>query len=109
MKIVSKYKRKEWRDREIDNIRNLRNARKSSGCEICGYNRCLDALDFHHLHNKKFEVNNRKVGYLKMMKEMSKCIVVCANCHREIHAGAIKEPIREEKLPLLDIMMGDYD
>lgn len=59
------------------------------GCKICGYNKCIDALDFHHRDplTKKFSISNKgghSIGDLK--KEAEKCDILCANCHREIHS-----------------------
>lgn len=66
---------------------------RSKGCVICGYNKCEEALDFHHLDEKIKDRNISKAKRdfcLKTLKEeIEKCIVVCANCHREIHAGLI--------------------
>ena len=67
---------------------------KYRGCQICGYRRCPQAIDFHHLKDKKFEVG-RGAGQMrysikKLKIEIRKCIRVCANCHREIHAGIIE-------------------
>jgi hypothetical protein len=62
---------------------------KGGKCEICGYDKCLNALDFHHLNkeDKQFTLNNanynKSLDVLK--KEADKCILVCSNCHREIH------------------------
>lgn len=59
----------------------------SSGCSRCGYNKCAAALDFHHLDPS---VKERRVT-CKMWKsglgkiEAAKCILVCKNCHMEIH------------------------
>ena len=63
---------------------------KGGRCERCGYNRCLEALEFHHISSseKDFSVSSR--GYTRSWKrvreELDKCILLCANCHREIHA-----------------------
>lgn len=59
-------------------------------CALCGYSRCLDALDFHHRDPKEkgFQISgmfNR--SFKKLRPELDKCVLVCANCHREIHAG----------------------
>ena len=61
-------------------------------CHICGYNKCLNALQFHHIDptNKKFQISDSiwGVGKLKeqeIIDEVNKCILVCANCHCEIH------------------------
>ena len=58
-------------------------------CEICGYDKCLGALDFHHLDpsQKDFTISNSNIykNLDKLKEEVNKCILVCANCHREIH------------------------
>ena len=57
-------------------------------CSICSYNKCIAALEFHHVDptQKKFGIsvsgNTRSLNKLKA--EADKCILVCANCHREI-------------------------
>ena len=62
---------------------------KGGKCQKCGYNKCIDALEFHQLHPTQKDKN---FGNLKLrkwedqIKELDKCICVCANCHREIHA-----------------------
>lgn len=61
---------------------------KGGKCEICGYDKCEAALDFHHLNpeEKELQLSSGKTHSLKKMKlEADKCILVCANCHREIH------------------------
>lgn len=63
---------------------------KGGKCEVCGYNRCIEALEFHHndLSKKKFGISAK--GYTRswkeVMRELDKCIMICANCHRELHA-----------------------
>lgn len=67
---------------------------KGGACQICNYNRCQDALDFHHLDpsEKDFTIANYKGKILNdtIKKELDKCILVCANCHREIHSSFIQ-------------------
>ena len=61
---------------------------KGGKCEICGYNKCIEALEFHHLNReeKDFTISSYlRLGIDKLKKEADKCILVCANCHREIH------------------------
>lgn len=63
---------------------------KGGKCQICGYNRCIDALEFHHNDLSKKEFGISEKGYTRswksVMEELDKCIMICANCHREIHA-----------------------
>lgn len=63
--------------------------RMGGKCCICGYDKCLDALHFHHLDK---ETKEFKPSYLfncsvkKIQNELEKCILVCANCHSELHS-----------------------
>lgn len=65
---------------------------KASGCAVCGYSRCIKALDAHHLHSKVALVSKLAAGTSSLRRlnaELDKCIVLCANCHRELHEGLI--------------------
>jgi hypothetical protein len=60
---------------------------KGNKCERCGYDSCLAALEFHHLYGKDFGLSDGRTRSLERMKaEADKCMLVCANCHRELHA-----------------------
>lgn len=62
---------------------------KGGKCQICGYQKCSSALEFHHLNpeEKDFSLSTTSSykNIDKMKQEVDKCILVCANCHREIH------------------------
>lgn len=64
---------------------------KGNKCQCCGYDKCVDALEFHHLDEtqKDFGISDRNVptDWESIKNELDKCILVCSNCHREIHAG----------------------
>ena len=65
---------------------------KGGQCTICGYSKCIGALEFHHLDpaEKEFtmaKMKNHKRKWEDCKKELDKCILVCGNCHPEIHAG----------------------
>jgi predicted HNH restriction endonuclease len=66
---------------------------KGGRCEICGYSRCPDALEFHHLDDAKKDFGISAKGYTrsweKVKNELNKCQLLCANCHRELHASLI--------------------
>lgn len=61
-------------------------------CVVCGEDESC-CLDFHHTSNEK----ERAVGQLvcagcswdTIMAEVNKCIIICSNCHRKIHAGKV--------------------
>lgn len=63
---------------------------KGNKCSICGYDKCLDALEFHHINiaEKEFNISDRniKLNWPSIKEELDKCILVCCNCHREIHS-----------------------
>ena len=59
-------------------------------CQSCGYNQCHGALAWHHLHNKAEGISkliNKCAAWDKIIEEADKCVMVCQNCHCEIHAG----------------------
>ena len=61
---------------------------KGGECVKCGYKKCNSALEFHHTNPNKKDFgpsNNMNIAWEKLKKELDKCILVCANCHREIH------------------------
>lgn len=72
-----------------EKMRDIINNTKRQGCAIC---RELDVccLDFHHLRDKEFEVSTgTEVSLDRLLAEIDKCIILCANCHRKLHAGKI--------------------
>ena len=76
---------------------------KGGKCEICGYCKYQGALDLHHRDRKSKDFGIADKGYTraweKVKTELDKCILVCANCHREVEAGIAQLPgvIRVEK------------
>jgi hypothetical protein len=64
---------------------------KGGKCEICGYNKCIGALQFHHIdeNEKDFEIaalyNRGHYDIEPIYKEIDKCQLLCANCHAEKH------------------------
>jgi len=62
---------------------------KTNGCQICGYNKCADSLEFHHKdpNTKELTISAavRAWGPERLVEELNKCIILCANCHRELH------------------------
>lgn len=66
------------------------NYKRTHPCSICGES-AIECLDFHHLRDKEVEVAKlrRKGSLKKVIEEIDKCVVLCANCHRKVHAGTI--------------------
>lgn len=61
-------------------------------CACCGYKKCISALELHHLNpsEKEFTISsNVNRAWEKVINELPKTILVCANCHREIHSNLI--------------------
>lgn len=60
-------------------------------CIICGESEPC-CIDFHHINpdTKEFTISQHLgKGRDVLRKEISKCICVCANCHRKIHFDSI--------------------
>jgi len=60
-------------------------------CSVCGYDKCVEALEFHHLdptvkekHSNGRGIDRRR-SFEKQKPELDKCVLLCANCHREVH------------------------
>ena len=94
------YKKRPWRYKEISKARKekvvsfVREFKSERGCYACGYNRHPEALDLHHLDpsSKEYSIStliSNRVCEDVIIKELEKCIVLCSNCHRELHAGHI--------------------
>jgi len=71
-------------------------AYKGGRCELCGYDRCPEALEFHHLNGEEKDFGISSKGYTRswaaVRRELEKCALLCANCHREVHAGIAAFP-----------------
>ncbi len=72
-------------------------AYKGGKCSLCKYNKCLSALEFHHLDPNQKDFNISKIKKTRMdeevIQELDKCVLLCSNCHREAHEKLIKIPI----------------
>lgn len=76
---------------------------KGGKCERCGYDRSINALQFHHLNprEKDFDLsvkyNSGCYDMKTFYKEVDKCILVCANCHAEIHESLWNDEVYNEQ------------
>ena len=76
---------KRGRQRKLDLIKLFQ-----GGCGKCGYKKNYAALEFHHVNpdEKAFQLDlrslsNRNLGVI--LEEVKKCILLCSNCHAELH------------------------
>lgn len=92
-----------WRCRKCRGNRSYRSQRRRKAelivllggqCKICGYNKSIWALDFHHREKstKSFQIS-RCLGRSKetLAAEAMKCDLLCRNCHAEIEESEWRE------------------
>lgn len=83
-------------------------------CELCGYNRCIQALEFHHFNpkDKNFGISqmNGVKNFITLLEEIKKCCLLCSNCHQEVESGysSIKEENRNDYLILIELEIQKY-
>jgi hypothetical protein len=61
---------------------------KGGKCELCGYCNCVGSLHFHHKDPSQKDPNWKKMKgwkFDRIKQEIDKCLLVCANCHGELH------------------------
>lgn len=86
-------------DKEKDRIKDRKSKirswyqtlKRTLSCEVCGED-APECIDFHHEEEKDFTIAdalNKGYSIQRILDEMSKCKVLCANCHRKLHAGTL--------------------
>ncbi len=65
---------------------------KGGCCKICGYKKSIGALEFHHTdpNEKDFAISGKSYSFERLKKEVDKCILVCSNCHIEVHEEIVR-------------------
>lgn len=80
-------------NRKNQELREYLLSEKEKGCSLCG-ERCIPCLEFHHVDPESKDMSVSQMinyGNLNRLKEeMSKCVLLCANCHRKVHHGIIE-------------------
>lgn len=94
-KKIKKLTDKELKENKVEQVLEWRKRAKiklveykGGKCERCGYNKCIEALEFHHRNpsEKSFTISGKSFSLKRLKKEADKCILVCSNCHKEIHS-----------------------
>ncbi len=70
-------------------------------CIVCGYARCLRALQFHHINPKDKSFNLSKYSHLShktYLEECKKCALLCSNCHCEVEEGLIELDFNQNEI-----------
>lgn len=95
----SEHKLKKHRERRRDLKRRLV-ALFGGKCQVCTYSRSLSALDFHHLDPAKKEFAIARMDKFSLMvEEAKKCMLLCSNCHHEVHDGILDVKSRARESP----------
>ncbi|WP_395144410.1 hypothetical protein [Armatimonas sp.] len=101
-RTVNNEKYRRWQEKARRARKALLIAQCGGKCALCGYNRCVAALEFHHRDSATKIFNLGKDNLLKawnvVLEEAQKCDLLCANCHREL----------EEKLRLGEPEQGTF-
>ena len=93
-----KLSEKDLKENQVKSVINWRKRTKEKlveylggKCVCCGYNKCHRALQFHHKDpsKKDFQISGTTKSFSRLKEEADKCILVCSNCHAEIHDGII--------------------
>lgn len=78
-----KYQIQRWINRKIQAIEYM-----GGKCSTCGYDKYYGALEFHHTDPKEKDHDWSKLrlkSWDKILTELQKCILLCSNCHKELH------------------------
>jgi len=78
--------------------RKIKEIKSNACCALCPESESV-CLDFHHLRDKDVPISrivHRGYSWERILMEMKKCVVLCSNCHRKVHAGILT--VNEEML-----------
>lgn len=103
---ISADRVKVWRKRCKDRIITA----MGGSCCVCKYRKCSSALALHHLDPSKKDISLGAIranpkSWEKIIQELRKCVLVCHNCHSEIHSGIAIVP---KDAPKFDESFADY-
>jgi transposase-like protein len=78
--------------RSRQRVKEILVAEAGGRCALCGYDRCIGALSFHHLDpaEKRFNINRLGTSLGRARAEARKCVLLCTNCHAEVESGVTR-------------------
>jgi hypothetical protein len=83
-------------DRRRKEVKRILVAEAGGACALCGYDRAMAGLHFHHLDpgEKAFALSRRGVtlSLEAARTEAAKCVLLCSNCHAEVEWGLARPP-----------------
>lgn len=80
------------------------------GCGVCKEDEPV-CLDLHHIDHTSKDIHPSNLirgSVVELIKEFSKCIVVCKNCHTKIHNNKINCPVMNTKIDLLETTLNEH-
>jgi hypothetical protein len=91
-----------WEARDTT-LQGMKDKLKMGGCCLCGYKRCLSAIDFHHVKTKTRDIS-KITNISNFIGEITnhEIVLLCATCHRELHAGEIHPDFTGRRVVLSD-------
>lgn len=96
-------------------FRNYLSQLVGGSCQLCGFDKFVTALEYHHVVKKDFDVSDQVLSVItttgetrfahakKLSEEISKCVLICANCHCAIHGKQIAIDEKRMKNELISI------
>lgn len=112
---MKKDSKKNWRKK----AREFLAAAFGGKCTICGYDKTIAALDYHHVDPKSKDLllciaMRNGYSWSKIVEEARKCTILCCRCHREVHAGVAFLPencakFNEEYADVMKLRCKEFD
>src|SRR3990172_5985813 len=97
---LKSFQSKRWKERKRKAIELM-----GGQCCLCGYKKCISAFEFHHKDPNEKDLDIAvafRMSWDKLVSELKKCILVCANCHREKHSGDDMFNLERSSGPILE-------
>jgi len=81
-------------DRRSQLLTQLREFKRTAGCRCCPETEPV-CLELHHLDPNEKEIDPSSMvsqgwSWERMKSEIDKCVVLCSNCHKKVHAGLLE-------------------